>query len=135
MIKKMSAYIKSLDRTVAVTQIVFNPNGQPIYIFSADTGQDHYGHDVDLIVDDGNVDLSVYQVPKSHSLKVIKMINKETGFTGYVNKLSSKVKSINPETGDAIIFTTEQANDIASSIDKNKYLVSIEESEASENHS
>lgn len=94
MIKKMGAYIKSLDRTVAVTQIVFNPDGQPIYIFSADTGQDHYGHDVDLIINDGNIDVSVHQVPKSHSLKVIKMINKETGFTGYVNKLSSKANKM-----------------------------------------
>lgn len=135
MIKKMSAYIKSLDRTVAVTQIVFNPDGQIIYVFSAETGQDHYGHDVDLIVDDGNVDLSMPKEPKSNPLKVIKMINKENGFVGYVNKLSSKVQSINPEKGDAVSLTTEQAKVIASSIDKNKYLVSIEESGESEHYS
>lgn len=132
MIRKMSAYIKSLDRTVAVTQIVFNPDGQIIYVFSADTGQDHYGHDVDLIINDGNIDVSVHQEPKSNPLKIIKLINKETGFVGYANKVSGKVKSINPEKVDAVSLTTEQAKVIAASIDKNKYLVSIEERGISE---
>lgn len=58
MIQKFKAYIKSLDRIVTVTSVVFNPDGDVSYIFSAETGQDYYSGDVVLLPFTGYTDMS-----------------------------------------------------------------------------
>ncbi len=115
------AYIKSLDRTVSVTGITFNPDGDVIYIFSAETGQDHYGHDVELLFGDAEESTNA---TRSQNY-CIKLMNKETRFTGYVNEIANKVKSINPDKVLAECMTKEMAESIAKGINKEKYLVTI----------